>query len=273
MNRSKPFGFVVFVLIEGVLTLAGIITVITPLALWAVPQHDDISILVYYYVSSVGIGCILVVIALSQLQKFLFHRSSTGDEIKDLEELRQRRTDWEQEQEAKLRAGRVRQTGKGYARRDLGHMARIAGLLTMAFLMIFLPGWALIEFTTVLGAKHTILVVDEDDDDRARIRRLLLRSGYKVLEAQSGHQGLSMLDVAVGINLVLTDVLLSDGMKGSEMMRRAQRAAPKLKAVYIGNKSDEWEIREALGSAAIVVLKPFLATELRAEVRAELARN
>ena len=162
---------------------------------------------------------------------------------------------------------------KGYALRDIGHMARIAGLLALAFVMIFLPAGAIFESGVLPGTSYTILVVEKDDDGRATIRRLLLRSGYKVLDTRTWHQGLAMLDTDVDVDLVLTDVMLAEGMKGPEMMRRARRTAPELKAVYTGNKSDELELREALGEDVVVVLKPFLATELRAEVRAALAKK
>jgi CheY-like chemotaxis protein len=273
MNRQNPAGKLLYYLIEGVLTLAGIITVIMPLALWVVPQHDDMSILVYFFVLSIGIGAFLAVLALSRLQKLLFPESSTGGEIRDLEDLRQRRIDWEREQEDKLRAGRVRQTGKGYALRDIGHMARISSLLALAFLMMFLPGWAIIEYGFGLGTRHTILVVEDDDDDRARIQRLLRRSGYKVLEARTGHQGLAVLDAAPDVDLVLTDLRLAGGMKGPEMMRRARLVAPGLKAIYTGIESDLSELQALLGKDVAVVLKPFLPAELRAEIRAAFAEK
>ena len=55
------------------------------------------------------------------------------------------------------------------------------------------------------------------------------------------------------------------------MMRHARPRTPALKVVYTGNKSDKWKLRGLLGEDVVVDLKPFLATELRAEVRAELA--
>lgn len=272
MDRRKPLAKLIFGLIEGVLTLVGFIAVITPLAMWAVPQVGDFSILVYYFVFLIGVGAFLAVLVLSRLQNRLFPDSSTGGEVRDLKSLRQLRIDWEQAQEEKLRAGRVRQTVKGYALRDLRFIAGIASLLTLAFLLIFLPAGTILESGFLQGTSRTILVVEDDDDDRATTRRLLLRSGYKVLEARTMHEGLAVLDSDVDVDLVLTDVMLLDGLKGLEMMRQARRTTPELKAVYTGNKSDEWELRRVLGEEVVVVLKPFLATELRAEVRAELAK-
>ncbi len=273
MIRRRPLAKIIFDLIEAVLTLVGFIAVITPLALWAVPQVGDFSVVVYYYVVSIGVGAFLAVVALSRLQDRLFPEHSKGGEVRDLKTLRQMRVDWEEAQEEKLRAGRSRQTVKGYALRDIGYMAGIAGSLTLAFVLIFLPAGTILEYGIVPGTSQMILVVEKDDDDRATMRRMLLRSGYKVVVARTVNEGLAVLDTNEAVDLVLTDVMLPEGMKGPEMMRRARRRAPELKAVYTGNKSDEWELRKALGKEVAVVLKPFLAADLRAEVRAELARN
>lgn len=271
MNRAGPLAKLIFGLIEGVLTLVGFIAVITPLALWTVPQVGDFSVIIYYIVFSIGVAAFLAVIVLSRLQNRLFPDNSMGGEVRDLKTLRQMRIDWELAQEEKLRAGRSRQTVKGYALRDIRFMAGIASLLTLIFVLFFLPAGAILESGFIQGTSRTILVVDDDDDDRATTRRLLLRSGYKVLEARTTHEGLAILDSDVDVDLVLTDVMLLDGLKGLEMMRHARPRTPALKVVYTGNKSDKWKLRGLLGEDVVVVLKPFLATELRAEVRAELA--
>ncbi len=273
MNRRRPLARMIFGLLEAVLTLVGFIAVVTPLALWAVPQVGDFSITVYYYVVSIGVAAFVAVVALSLTKERLFPEESEGGEVRDLATLRQMRIDWEEAQEEKLRASRSRLTVKGYALRDIGYMAGIAASLTMAFVVIFLPAGTVLESGILPGTSQTILVVEKDDDDRATTRRMLLRSGYKVLVARTVDEGLAMLDTNENVDLVLTDVMLLEGLKGPEMLRRARRTTPDLKALYTGNKSDEWELRGALGDEVAVLLKPFLPAKLRAEVRAELAKN
>ena len=59
VNRPGPLAKLIFGLIEGVLTLVGFIAVITPLALWTVPQVDDFSVIIYYIVFSIGVAAFL----------------------------------------------------------------------------------------------------------------------------------------------------------------------------------------------------------------------
>ncbi|MBT3331187.1 MAG: response regulator [Rhodospirillaceae bacterium] len=271
MNRQITIAKLTFGLLEGVLTLVGFIAVITPLILWAVPQVGDFSITVYYYVVSIGVGAFVAVVGLTFLQHRLFPDSAPDGEFRDFQTLRQLRLDWEEAQEEKLRAGKGRQLVKGYARRDIGYMAGIAGLLAMGFVVVFLPAGAIIELGAVAGTNHRILVVEDSDEERAMMHRLLLRSGYKVVEARTGREGLEMLETDGNISLVLTDVTLGGGMKGPEMMRQAWRKTPKLKAIFTGYTYEEWEIREAFGEEAVILPKPFLIAEFRAHVRAALA--
>ena len=271
MPSRSPFDLFTYYFLEVILTLAGLITVLTPLALWAVPQMGDMAIPVYYYVTSIGVGALAAVIGLSWLQRVLFPERARGGRAKNLDELRQARVDWEEEQEAKLKAGWRLRRGKGHAKRDLGQMLGIAALLGTAFLMIFLPSWALIEQGIAPKAGQTILIVDQDPGDRDRIRRLLLRSGFKVLEAQTVAEGLAHLGGEAEVDLVLADVMVLDGLRGVEMVRQVRQTLPDLKVVYTGQTADKWKIREELGEEAAVLWKPFLNTELRARVKTVLA--
>lgn len=144
MNKPKQHSKFAFGLIEGVLTLAGIVTVVAPLALWAVPQHGYPSVLVFYLILSIGGGAFLVFVGLARLQALLFPEQMPGGKI-DLASLHQRRIDWEQEQEDKLRAGQQGPTEKGSALREVGYMGGIATLLALASGLILLAAWVFIQ--------------------------------------------------------------------------------------------------------------------------------
>lgn len=273
MDRENVFAKYGFGLLEGLLTFVGFIAVITPLILWSVPQSGDFAITAYVYVVSGGVGAFLAVVGLTKLQHRLYPDSAPEGEVRDFETLRQLRLDWEVEQDAKLRAGYGRLTVKGFARRDLGYMAIIASFLALVFVVFFLPAAAIIELDVLTRLNNTVLVVEDNDDERAMISRLLLRSGYKVVEVETALEGLAVLDGDVEINLVLTDVILYGGMKGTEMMRRVWRKVPEMQAIFTGYAYDKWEIRKAFGDEAVVLSKPFLIGEFRKEVRAALLRN
>ncbi len=52
----------------------------------------------------------------------------------------------------------------------------------------------------------TILIVDDSSSLRTVVRMALTRAGYEVLEAEDGVKGLSALDKAAKVHLIVSDV-------------------------------------------------------------------
>ncbi len=65
----------------------------------------------------------------------------------------------------------------------------------------------------------TILVVDDNENNRDMLGRRLLRRGYKALLADTGEAALEMLQSAKRIDLILLDIMMP-GMDGLEVLRR-----------------------------------------------------
>ncbi len=135
---------ITFGLTEAVLTLAGIVTVVMPLVLWAVPQHHDFSIIVFFFVLSVGGGAFVLFIGVSYLQRRLFDRRPTGRSDEEQIRPEQRLVDWEREQEEKLEVVRSQYRLTGSAMGNMRYVSKIAGFLALAFALIFLAGWLVI---------------------------------------------------------------------------------------------------------------------------------
>jgi two-component system, cell cycle sensor histidine kinase and response regulator CckA len=76
--------------------------------------------------------------------------------------------------------------------------------------------------------REIILVVDDEATVRDSIRRILTRRGYAVLEAPHGAEALRLIDTAIRVDLVLTDLVMPE-MGGRELIAalRARPAAPK----------------------------------------------
>ena len=73
-----------------------------------------------------------------------------------------------------------------------------------------------------LTGSETILIVEDDDALRNLVREILMRQGYRILEAENGIEALRVSDEHEGqIHLMITDVV----------MRRW--AAGNLKSVYV----------------------------------------
>lgn len=80
---------------------------------------------------------------------------------------------------------------------------------------------------------ETILLAEDDPSLRRLVRQSLVRCGYSVLEAASGNEALKLWQKnASRINLLLTDMVMPEGLSGRELARRLQGQDPKLKVVY-----------------------------------------
>jgi CheY-like chemotaxis protein len=91
---------------------------------------------------------------------------------------------------------------------------------------------------------------------------LLVDLGYKVIVASSGPEALLHL-AAEPIDLLLTDVVLPDGMNGPEVARKAHQRLPSLKVVYMsGYTGDVLRRHDDLDDGTVLIRKPFEVEEL-----------
>jgi PAS domain S-box-containing protein len=114
------------------------------------------------------------------------------------------------------------------------------------------------------GRGETILVVEDEEAVRALLVDALEQFGYRVLEAPSGPRA---LEVAAreepGIDLLVTDVVMPDGMNGVELATRLRRTAPNLRVVLISGYLADVSQGDLLETEGITYLaKPFSLPEL-----------
>ena len=113
---------------------------------------------------------------------------------------------------------------------------------------------------------HPILVLDDERDLRVTYERLLRRQGYRVVHADSRHQGLSIVQ-AEPLALVISDVRLSDG-SGLDVVRAAQAAPTRAPAIVVTGFPSLETRRAALDAGASGFLaKPFAASDFTELVR------
>jgi two-component system cell cycle sensor histidine kinase/response regulator CckA len=115
------------------------------------------------------------------------------------------------------------------------------------------------------GEPATILVVEDETGIRELIRKILQRERYRVLEAASAEEGLTLAQ-GQSIDLLITDVMLP-GIRGPELARRMQQAAPKLKTLFISGYTGE----EQVPAGGRFLAKPFTLAALLGKVREALA--
>ena len=116
-----------------------------------------------------------------------------------------------------------------------------------------------------------ILIIEDQEDNRAIMRDLLSTAGYALIEAVDGEEGVKLAR-SERPDLILMDIQLPV-LDGYEATRRI-RAMPDLKSVPIiavtsyALSGDEAKTREA--GCDSYVAKPFSPRELLAKVRALL---
>ena len=118
------------------------------------------------------------------------------------------------------------------------------------------------------AAGPTILVVEDDEETRAALRRELTLRGYRTVEAADGREALRAWE-SRRPDLVLLDLGLPD-MDGLDIVRRVRREAT-TPIVILSGRYEEREKVEALERGADdYVTKPFGVDELNARLRVAL---
>jgi len=113
-----------------------------------------------------------------------------------------------------------------------------------------------------------VLIIDDDNDIRFGLNRIMGRLGYDVVEAESGEAGLAAL-ASGKFDLVFCDVRFPGGMAGDEILRTINADYPDVKVVMMSCAMDysvRTEMKE-LG-AADAMQKPFFKEQCLETVNA-----
>jgi len=117
-----------------------------------------------------------------------------------------------------------------------------------------------------------ILVVEDDSAIRRGLVDTLKFSGYEVLEAANGRDGLE-LALRGAIDLVLLDLILPH-LSGFDILKKARAARPTLPIIILTARGEESDRVHGLREGADdYVVKPFSVRELLARVEAVLRRS
>ena len=120
---------------------------------------------------------------------------------------------------------------------------------------------------------ETILIAEDETDLRELLHAILSRMGYRVLEASSGVVALEVWKKHhAEITLLLTDMVMPDGVSGRQLAQQLLAENPKLKVIYMSGYSqdiagEDFPLREGENFLA----KPFESSQLTKMIRARLA--
>jgi signal transduction histidine kinase/ActR/RegA family two-component response regulator len=122
---------------------------------------------------------------------------------------------------------------------------------------------------------ETLLVVEDEPALRLLVGNLLKRLGYTVLVAESGVAALQLWQEQKGrIRLLLTDMIMPDGLTGRELALRLLADNPELKVVYTsGYTADQSGTGLTLVEGVNFLQKPFQTTRLAQTLRQALDRT
>ena len=118
------------------------------------------------------------------------------------------------------------------------------------------------------GGNETVLLVEDDDGLRELARRVLMRAGYKVLEARQAYQAEELAAQNAGkIDLLLTDVVMP-GVSGRELAVRLAIKHPEMRILYMSGYTDEIVVKQGVMDGSMNFLhKPFTPSKLARTVR------
>jgi CheY-like chemotaxis protein len=113
------------------------------------------------------------------------------------------------------------------------------------------------------GERPTVLVVDDEEDLRDIMRRMLERRGFAALVAGDADQALGICRNHAGpIDVLVTDLNLP-GTSGAELCRAIRVLRPDLRVIYISGLPKDIAVSKGLIDAdGLLVKKPFTSAIL-----------
>jgi DNA-binding NtrC family response regulator len=111
---------------------------------------------------------------------------------------------------------------------------------------------------------HTILVIDDDPSLRDSLRRTLRKSGYAVMEAAEGGEGIRVLQNH-SIDVALVDLFMP-GKEGLETILEIRRSHPTVKIIAMSGGGAKGQV-DMLQTAKVMgrcqaLVKPFSREDL-----------
>jgi len=117
-----------------------------------------------------------------------------------------------------------------------------------------------------LKVQRRILIVEDDEDMRENLQRILVSAGYEVQLAQDGADAISVLQTCA-CDLVLTDLLMPR-MGGLELLGEIRRLGRSLPVVFLTALGSRAAFTKAMDLGAVgFVTKPFQANSLLEAIR------
>ena len=113
-----------------------------------------------------------------------------------------------------------------------------------------------------------ILHVDNEEDTRGLVKKILVKAGYKLLSASSGRECLELVPLERP-DLILLDVMMPD-MSGWDVLQKIRKRGNYEKVAFLSVIEVSQERKKKLMEEGLsgYILKPFTSEQLVEEVKA-----
>ena len=120
--------------------------------------------------------------------------------------------------------------------------------------------------------KETVLVVEDEPALRSLVQNVLARCGYTVLMAGSGNEAIGIWDPNRDrVDLLLTDIIMPDGLTGRQLAEKFLAEKPGLKVIYTSGYSPETAgLQSGELEGRLFLPKPYSPSQLAQCVREAL---
>lgn len=127
----------------------------------------------------------------------------------------------------------------------------------------------------VAGGTEMILLLEDDEVVGTLVASLLTEMGYAVVLAADGPQAELAASRHLGqLDLVISDVLLSDGASGPLTVARIKAIHGPLKTIFIsGHTRQHWSAGEVFPNDSVFLHKPFTRAQLGSAIRTLLGET
>jgi PAS domain S-box-containing protein len=123
---------------------------------------------------------------------------------------------------------------------------------------------------TPSAAGEVVLLVEDDEMVRGLQVQSLHKIGYQTLEAEDGPTCLDIIRSSAHVDLMLTDIVLPNGMSGPALAEAARMIRPDLKVVFMSGYAPETVLSRYDLTGARTLAKPFTRLELAQAIHAGL---
>ena len=126
----------------------------------------------------------------------------------------------------------------------------------------------------IADQRATILLAEDDQEVLTTAAESLRMLGYEVLTALDGPTALRLMNSAVHIDLLLTDVVMPKGMTGLDLARQVQKRQPDVEIIYTSGYNENVIVHHGVLDSGIVLLrKPYTISDLAETVERALAKR